>query len=64
MPNGAVVDAKSGYINGVSCLSGYVSFPNGRRYTFSVLVNDATNISKAKALQESVAMAIARRFGR
>ena len=27
MPNGAVVEAKSGYINGVSCLSGYVSFP-------------------------------------
>ena len=64
MPNGAVVDAKSGYINGVSCLSGYVSFPNGSRYAFSVLVNNATDIGKAKALQESVATAIAKRFGR
>ena len=63
MPNGAVVDAKSGYINGVSCLSGYVSFPGGKRYAFSVLVNNATNIGNAKRLQEQVANAIARRLG-
>lgn len=59
LPGGARVDAKSGYINGVSCLSGYVSMPGGRRYAFSVLVNNATNISKAKALQEKIVRAIA-----
>lgn len=62
LPNGAVVDAKSGYINGVSCLSGYVSFPNGKRFAFSVLVNNASSIGKAKTLQEKVAIAIAKRF--
>lgn len=34
---------KSGFINGVRCLSGYLTNPQtGRRVTFSVLVNDIT----------------------
>lgn len=37
--------AKTGYINGVSALSGYVDGPGDRRYAFSVLCND---IHKAK----------------
>ena len=63
LPNGAVVDAKSGYINGVSCLSGYVSGPGGRRYAFSVLVNNCSSIGNAKKLQEKIVDAIARSFG-
>lgn len=59
LPNGAKVEAKSGYINGVSCLSGYVTMPTGQRYAFSVLINNATNISKAKRLQENIVRAIA-----
>jgi D-alanyl-D-alanine carboxypeptidase/D-alanyl-D-alanine-endopeptidase (penicillin-binding protein 4) len=59
---GATVQAKSGYINHVSCLSGYVTGADGRRYSFSVLGNDLKNpgeIAMAKKLQEKVVVAIA-----
>ncbi len=49
--------AKTGYIYGVSCLSGYVLDTSSRpRYAFAVLVNDIRGgIAPAKALQEDVA---------
>ena len=40
--HGATVRAKSGYINGVSCLSGFVTTADGRRRCFSIMVNDLT----------------------
>jgi D-alanyl-D-alanine carboxypeptidase/D-alanyl-D-alanine-endopeptidase (penicillin-binding protein 4) len=54
---------KTGYINGVSCLSGYVG-PVGQpaKYTFSVLCNDlaeANAVSKAKDLQEKIVLMLA-----
>ncbi len=52
------VDAKSGYMSGMSCLTGYVTSAQGRRAAFAVLVNDIparVPIAKAKALQENVA---------
>ena len=59
-----MVEAKSGYINGVSCLSGYVTMSNGHRYAFSVLVNNISGtVRPAKKLQEQVVQSIARRFG-
>jgi len=60
---GATVQAKSGYINHVSCLSGFVTAADGRRFSFSVLGNDLKNpgeIAKAKRLQEQVVVAIAK----
>ena len=60
LQNGAKVEAKSGYINGVSCLSGYVTMKNGERLAFSVLINNASNIGKAKTLQERIVKAIAK----
>ncbi len=61
LPAGYRVDGKSGYINGVSCLSGYVTGPDGRRWSFSVLCNGlAGSIRNAKRLQERVAWEIAR----
>ena len=62
LPNDAILDAKTGYINGVSCLSGYVSQPGGRRYAFSVLVNNCSSIGNAKKLQEKIVQAIAASF--
>ncbi len=60
LPEGCRVDGKSGYINGVSTLSGFVTVPDGRRWSFSVLCNNvAHDIRGAKALQERVARAIA-----
>jgi D-alanyl-D-alanine carboxypeptidase/D-alanyl-D-alanine-endopeptidase (penicillin-binding protein 4) len=59
--NGAVVQAKSGYINNVSCLSGFVTTPDGRRCCFSVLVNDLhVPVSRAKQLQDNIVKTIAR----
>ncbi len=60
LPEGCQVDGKSGYISGVSTLSGFVTAPDGRRWSFSVLCNDvAHDIRGAKSLQERVARAIA-----
>jgi len=54
----AEVRAKSGYLNGVSNLSGYVTDPNtGRRVAFSVLVNDIPSslpVRRVKRFHEQV----------
>lgn len=60
---GAVVRAKTGYINGVSCLSGYVEF-EGRRRSFSILVNDVPgSTAPAKRLQDRIVRLVARDMG-
>jgi D-alanyl-D-alanine carboxypeptidase/D-alanyl-D-alanine-endopeptidase (penicillin-binding protein 4) len=60
LPQGCRVDGKSGYISGVSTLSGFVTGPDGRRWSFSVLCNDvAHDIRGAKTLQERVVRAVA-----
>jgi len=52
---GATVHAKSGYLNGVCSLSGYVTTPDGRRLTFSIIVNDRnTPARQAKKMQEHI----------
>lgn len=59
----AVVQAKSGYIDFVSCLSGYVTGPDGERRAFSILANDLRiggTVGRAKRLQEQIVAAIAR----
>ena len=60
LPGGYRVDGKSGYINGVSCLSGYVTGPDGRRWSFSVLCNGVGHdVRGAKTLQERIVREIA-----
>ncbi len=54
------VIAKSGFVNGVSCLSGYLQAKDGNWYCFSILFNgipEGTN-STAKILQERIVRAI------
>ncbi len=63
-PAKARVQCKTGYINGVSCLSGCVGPASGApRYAFSVLCNDLAGVKdgvgKAKALQDRVALILA-----
>lgn len=54
------VDAKTGYMTGISCLSGFVSAEDGRRWSFSVFCNGFRGTSRpAKELQEAIVMAIA-----
>ena len=60
--HGARVQAKSGYIRHVSCLSGFVTARDGRCRSFSILANDLTepgSVGRIKALQESIVAAIA-----
>lgn len=54
------VFGKTGYINNVSTMSGYLHGRDGRWYAFSVLVNDCPSgeIWKAKRLQEDVVLAL------
>ena len=59
---GVVAQCKTGYINGVSCLSGFVTAPDGRRRSFSVLCNELVQpdaVGKAKRLQESIVELVA-----
>jgi D-alanyl-D-alanine carboxypeptidase/D-alanyl-D-alanine-endopeptidase (penicillin-binding protein 4) len=61
--HGAIVQAKSGYIDEVSCLSGYVTMPDGRRRSFSIMANNLRqggSVAEAKKMQEAVVAAIAR----
>ena len=55
----ATIRAKSGYIRRVSALSGYVECGGGKRYVFSILVNDTERIRPAKRLQERIVTLIA-----
>jgi D-alanyl-D-alanine carboxypeptidase len=50
------VFGKSGYVNSVSALSGYLKAQDGRWYAFSILMNDlagGTN-NTAKEVQERI----------
>jgi D-alanyl-D-alanine carboxypeptidase/D-alanyl-D-alanine-endopeptidase (penicillin-binding protein 4) len=57
------IRAKTGTMGGVSSLSGVVVSEGGqRRVGFSVIVNDAGDLGRARALQDRVALAILRRI--
>jgi D-alanyl-D-alanine carboxypeptidase/D-alanyl-D-alanine-endopeptidase (penicillin-binding protein 4) len=58
--NPVKVRCKTGYINGVSTLSGVVEAPDGRKIAFSVLGNNLEKIGtdRARKAQEAVVMAI------
>lgn len=65
-PAKAMVRCKTGYIAGVSTLSGVVQ-AGGQEWTFSILGNDLTEanaVGKARQLQEQIVRAIARRMDR
>lgn len=60
--DGVTVHAKSGYINEVSCLSGYVTTSDGRRRSFSIMLNNLPNrnaVRNARSLQEHIVKIIA-----
>ncbi|MFK7962148.1 MAG: D-alanyl-D-alanine carboxypeptidase/D-alanyl-D-alanine-endopeptidase [Phycisphaerales bacterium] len=54
LPSGITLRAKTGFINNVSCLSGYVEGPTGT-LCFSVMVNDFKRTAgPAKSLQDGI----------
>lgn len=57
------VRCKTGYILGVSCLSGIAIAPDGRRVAFSILGNNLSQgdrVARSRSLQESIVREIAR----
>ena len=60
--HGATIQAKSGFIDQVSCLSGFVTMPDRRRRSFSIMANNLRqggSVAEAKKMQEAVVAAIA-----
>jgi D-alanyl-D-alanine carboxypeptidase/D-alanyl-D-alanine-endopeptidase (penicillin-binding protein 4) len=49
---------KSGFVNGVSTLSGYVRAGDDQWYAFSILMNNCHDIAAARAIQEQIIRAI------
>lgn len=61
--HGMRVQAKSGYISGVSCLAGYITAPDGRCRTFAIMINDipdALTLRRARELQEKIVAIVAK----
>ena len=56
---GAMIQAKSGYINRVSALSGLVTRSDARRFAFSIIVNNTDRTRPAKAMQDAIVATIA-----
>ena len=52
--------AKTGTLTGVTALSGYCFNASGRRFAFSILMNNVSNLDRARAAQDRIAAAIAR----
>jgi D-alanyl-D-alanine carboxypeptidase/D-alanyl-D-alanine-endopeptidase (penicillin-binding protein 4) len=52
------VVGKSGYINGVRTLSGYVKAKDGHHYAFSILMNRIPEDPNVKVLQEKIVRAV------
>ena len=52
--------AKTGTLTGVTALSGYCFNASGRQFAFSILMNDVTNLDRARAAQDRIAALIAR----
>ncbi|MCD4824677.1 MAG: D-alanyl-D-alanine carboxypeptidase/D-alanyl-D-alanine-endopeptidase [Phycisphaerae bacterium] len=49
------VAAKTGYLSGVVCLSGYVLDPDGKpAWAFSILIRKVRNVTAAKQLQDNI----------
>ncbi len=52
------VRAKTGYLSGVSTLSGYATARSGKSYAFSILLNSIRGPSQAKAAQDRIVKAL------
>lgn len=52
------VMGKSGYVNGVRSLSGYLKAKDGRHYAFSILMNRLGDDPTSKILQEKIVKAV------
>ena len=51
--------AKTGTLNGVSALSGYVTTVSGEELVFSIIVNQAPSVARARVVQDSLGARLA-----
>ncbi|MFP4624358.1 MAG: D-alanyl-D-alanine carboxypeptidase, partial [Gemmatimonadota bacterium] len=58
-PAGGNLEAKTGTIDDVSALSGYVTAANGERIAFSIIGNDLASVGRAKAIENRIGAALA-----
>jgi D-alanyl-D-alanine carboxypeptidase/D-alanyl-D-alanine-endopeptidase (penicillin-binding protein 4) len=54
------VHAKTGTVNGVSCLAGYVTASNGNMLAFSIMNNGSLPARKAKVLEDRICQILAK----
>jgi len=54
------VRAKTGTLNGVSTLAGYVTASNGHKLCFSIMVNNLGSIAPGKSLQNDICLELAK----
>ncbi len=54
------VRAKTGTVNGVSTLAGYLTASNGHELAFSIMVNDLGSLAVGRALQDEICREMAR----
>jgi serine-type D-Ala-D-Ala carboxypeptidase/endopeptidase (penicillin-binding protein 4) len=54
------VHAKTGYINRVSCLSGYFLLAPDTRLVFSLLANEVSSVGSARSVQDRVCLLLSR----
>ncbi|MEM7582650.1 MAG: D-alanyl-D-alanine carboxypeptidase/D-alanyl-D-alanine-endopeptidase [Acidobacteriota bacterium] len=52
------VRAKTGYLSGVSTLSGYATARSGKTYAFSILLNSIRGLNQAKTAQDRIVRAL------
>jgi len=57
-PKNIIVRGKTGTLNGVSSLAGYVVDRNGKKFAFAILQNGVTSKSQAALLEEKIVGAI------
>src|SRR4030067_303755 len=53
------IHAKTGYIAGVSALSGYIDTSKGDRLAFSILINNFKSLRDAKKAQDEICQFLA-----
>jgi D-alanyl-D-alanine carboxypeptidase/D-alanyl-D-alanine-endopeptidase (penicillin-binding protein 4) len=59
-PNGVVLRGKTGTLDGVSSLAGYVVGQSGKKYAFVVLQNAVTSVDKAHRFEDALVATLAR----
>jgi D-alanyl-D-alanine carboxypeptidase/D-alanyl-D-alanine-endopeptidase (penicillin-binding protein 4) len=59
-PSGVVVRGKTGTLNGVSSIAGYVVGKSGRKFAFVILQNEIASVERAHRMEDEIVAILAR----